>query len=78
LHKNNENSPVAISKAIKAVNANFKDGGCKTRNKSFGKCFGTEDLKEGTTAFLEKKNFSWEIRTDYCLLKLKTTVFVNN
>jgi enoyl-CoA hydratase len=22
---------------------------------SFGKCFGTEDFKEGTTAFLEKR-----------------------
>ncbi|MBC7438464.1 MAG: enoyl-CoA hydratase/isomerase family protein, partial [Flavobacterium sp.] len=51
------NSPVAIAQAIKAVNANFKDGvdGFKTEIKSFGKCFGTEDFKEGTTAFLEKR-----------------------
>ena len=51
------NSPVAIGQAIKAVNANFKDGvdGFKTEIKSFGKCFGTEDFKEGTTAFLEKR-----------------------
>ncbi len=51
------NSPVAISQAIKAVNANFKDGenGYKTEIKAFGKCFGTEDFKEGTTAFLEKR-----------------------
>jgi enoyl-CoA hydratase len=51
------NSPAAISQAIKAVNANFKDGvdGYKTEIKSFGKCFGTEDFKEGTTAFLEKR-----------------------
>ena len=51
------NSPVAIGQAIKAVNANFKEGidGFKTEIKSFGKCFGTEDFKEGTTAFLEKR-----------------------
>lgn len=51
------NSPTAISQAIKAVNANFEDGvnGFETEIKSFGKCFGTEDFKEGTTAFLEKR-----------------------
>ncbi|MBC7525411.1 MAG: enoyl-CoA hydratase/isomerase family protein [Flavobacterium sp.] len=51
------NSPVAISKAIKAINANYKDGenGFKTEIKNFGKCFGTADFKEGTTAFLEKR-----------------------
>lgn len=51
------NSPVAISKAIKSINANFKDGvnGFETEIKSFGKSFGTEDFKEGTTAFLEKR-----------------------
>ncbi len=52
-----KNSPIAISQAIKAVNANFKDGvdGYKTEIKAFGKCFGTQDFKEGTTAFLEKR-----------------------
>lgn len=51
------NSPTAISQAIKSVNANFMDGvdGYKTEIKSFGKCFGTQDFKEGTTAFLEKR-----------------------
>lgn len=51
------NSSVAISKAIKAVNANFKDGvnGYDVEIEQFGKCFGTEDFKEGTTAFLEKR-----------------------
>jgi enoyl-CoA hydratase len=45
-------SPVAITQAINAVNANFKDeNGYETEIKSFGKCFGTEDFKEGTTAF---------------------------
>lgn len=57
-----KNSPVAIAQAIKAVNANFKDGvdGFKTEIKSFGKCFGTEDFKEGTTAFLEKRKANFK------------------
>jgi enoyl-CoA hydratase len=52
-----KNSPHAIGKAIKSVNANFKEGknGFETEIKAFGKCFGTQDFKEGTTAFLEKK-----------------------
>jgi enoyl-CoA hydratase len=51
------NSSVAISGAIKAVNANFKDGvnGFDTEISEFGACFGTADFKEGTTAFLEKR-----------------------
>ena len=52
-----KNSPLAISKAIKAINANYKDGvnGFETEIRNFGKCFGTGDFKEGTTAFLEKR-----------------------
>lgn len=51
------NSSVAISGAIKAVNANFKDGvnGFDVEISAFGNCFGTEDFKEGTSAFLEKR-----------------------
>jgi len=56
------NSSLAISAAIRAVNANFEDGvnGFDVEIEEFGDCFGTEDFKEGTTAFLEKRkaNFS--------------------
>ena len=51
------NSPIAISAAINAVNANYKDGvnGYDVEVKEFGNCFGTDDFIEGTTAFLEKR-----------------------
>jgi enoyl-CoA hydratase len=51
------NSSVAINHAIKAINDNYKDGinGYETEITEFGICFGTEDFKEGTTAFLEKR-----------------------
>jgi len=51
------NSPVAISHAIKAVNAGFKvdSNGYAAEIKAFGACFGTADFVEGTTAFLEKR-----------------------
>jgi enoyl-CoA hydratase len=55
------NSGTAISSAIHAVNANFQDGvnGYEVEVEEFGKCFGTADFKEGTTAFLEKRKPSF-------------------
>ena len=51
------NSPIAISAAIRAINANFEDGvnGFTVEIEEFGECFSTDDFKEGTTAFLEKR-----------------------
>ena len=52
-----KNSPSAISMAMTAINANYKEGenGFETEIKSFGRCFGTVDFKEGTQAFIEKR-----------------------
>lgn len=51
------NSATAISSAIRAINANFKDGvdGFQSEISEFGACFGTKDFVEGTTAFVEKR-----------------------
>lgn len=51
------NSSVAIAKAIASINANYTDGknGYEVEISNFGACFATEDFKEGTTAFLEKR-----------------------
>jgi enoyl-CoA hydratase len=56
-HKIMRNSSVAIAAAISAVNANFEEGvhGYDVEIDAFGNCFSTEDFKEGTTAFLEKR-----------------------
>ena len=51
------NSSSAIAAAIKAVNAGAEgqQNGLNTEIAEFGKCFGTDDFKEGTSAFLEKR-----------------------
>ena len=56
-HKIMNNSPVALAEAISAVNASYEDGvnGYKIEIENFGYCFDTEDFKEGTTAFLQKR-----------------------
>src|SRR2546423_4526547 len=54
-------APVAVSKVIECVN-NFDHDqqGYDFEIKKFGECFETEDMNEGTSAFLEKRkaNFS--------------------
>jgi enoyl-CoA hydratase len=51
------NSGVAIGAAIKAINANYTNcvNGYSVEIEQFGVSFGTDDFKEGTTAFLEKR-----------------------
>jgi len=49
-------APLAIAKCITAANAVFgPENGYDVELKSFGECFTTNDMKEGTAAFLEKR-----------------------
>ncbi len=49
------NSPMAISKAIQAVNLSDTDKGFETEIKFFGELFEMDDKKEGVSAFIEKR-----------------------
>jgi enoyl-CoA hydratase len=57
-----KNSSSAISLAIIAVNANYVDGvdGFATEIQEFGNCFRTDDFKEGTTAFIERRKANFK------------------
>ncbi len=49
-------APLAIAKCITAINAATEHvDGYALETSLFGECFATEDMKEGTTAFLEKR-----------------------
>ena len=52
-----KNSPSALASAIRAVNAGHEPGadGMQREIEEFGKCFGTADFREGTTAFMAKR-----------------------
>lgn len=51
------NSPMAIASAIRSINAQAdkSKNGFEVEIDEFGKCFGTSEFKEGTTAFVEKR-----------------------
>ncbi|MBX9732635.1 MAG: enoyl-CoA hydratase/isomerase family protein [Chitinophagaceae bacterium] len=53
----NSKAPLAVAGCIKAANAVFDESqdGYTVEINEFGNCFITEDMKEGTTAFLEKR-----------------------
>ncbi|MBL7683759.1 MAG: enoyl-CoA hydratase/isomerase family protein [Flavipsychrobacter sp.] len=57
LQKIHTKAPVAIAKVIACVNdaAKGETAGFANEIKRFGECFSTEDMKEGTGAFLEKR-----------------------
>jgi enoyl-CoA hydratase len=57
----NSKAPLAIAKCIETANAVYDENldGFKLEVEAFGECFGTEDMKEGATAFLEKRKPSF-------------------
>jgi enoyl-CoA hydratase len=61
LSKMNTKSPQAIGQVIACVNANYacQDEGFEREISEFGKAFQTNDFKEGTGAFLEKRRASF-------------------
>lgn len=62
LEQINSKAPIAVACCIAAANAAWdnSENGFETEIKEFGKCFNTNDMKEGIAAFLEKRkaNFS--------------------
>jgi len=58
----NTKAPLAVAACIQSVNAVFdeKRDGFTTEINAFGKCFATEDMKEGTGAFLEKRKTNFK------------------
>ena len=48
-------APLAIASIIRCVNDAATPNGFQTEVEEFGKCFVTEDFKEGAGAFLEKR-----------------------
>ena len=57
MHKIISKAPQALTAVIRSVNSYFtwNENGFETEISEFGKCFETEDFKEGTRAFLEKR-----------------------
>lgn len=57
LQKIQSKAPIAIAKVISCVNdaAKADPKGFENEIARFGECFETEDMREGTTAFLEKR-----------------------
>ena len=53
----NSKAPLAVAKCIEAANAVFDEtkNGYAVEVAAFGECFDTVDMKEGTSAFLEKR-----------------------
>jgi len=55
LDKVKTKSSLTIAQILKLSNSYYNNGGFEEEIKEFGNCFGTEDFKEGTEAFLNKR-----------------------
>jgi enoyl-CoA hydratase len=53
----NTKAPLAVAACVQAANAVWDESknGFNEEINAFANCFGTNDMKEGTTAFLEKR-----------------------
>jgi enoyl-CoA hydratase len=62
LQKIQSKAPLAITKVIYCVNdaAKAEPNGFANEISRFGECFDTEDMREGTTAFLEKRKAAFK------------------
>ena len=58
----NSKAPLAVSACIKTSNAVYDEtkNGFELEIKEFGNCFATEDMKEGVSAFLEKRKANFK------------------
>jgi enoyl-CoA hydratase len=58
----NSKAPLAVAACIKSANAFFDEtkNGYEVEIDEFGKCFSTEDMKEGVSAFLEKRKTNFK------------------
>lgn len=58
----NSKAPLAVAACIRSANAVFNEhvNGFEKEIEEFGKCFGTEDMKEGVSAFLEKRKANFK------------------
>jgi enoyl-CoA hydratase len=55
-------APLAVAACIKAANAAYREDGYQQELAGFGECFETGDMKEGTSAFLEKRKAAFQGR----------------
>lgn len=62
LNKVATKGPLAITKIINCVNSYYSESGFKKEVEEFGKCFETEDYKEGTSAFVAKREPAFKRR----------------
>lgn len=56
----NTKAPIAVGQCIAAANAAYTPEGYARETQGFGECFETEDMKEGVSAFMEKRKAAFK------------------